>query len=215
MWTVGSNGVKGVHVLAPAVVIACSCMSASCRVAGTEGRSPSYLIVERLEAASGADPNDFADVLQSDVSTCDRDGANCSIYEDRGRVTLRLALRDIGTPDAPSAPTPTNFVTIDHYHVAFRRSDGRNQPGVDVPHAFDGGVTFTVTDTGTTPGVVTLVRAQAKLEPPLIAMTNRGGAIVISMIAEVTFFGRDQVGHAVTATATISVHFSDWADPQV
>jgi len=40
-----------------------------------------------------------------------------------------------------------------------------------------------------------------------------GGALIISTIAEVTFYGHDQVGNQVSVTGTISVNFADWADP--
>ena len=40
-----------------------------------------------------------------------------------------------------------------------------------------------------------LVRAQAKLEAPLKALRGGGGAIVISTIAEITFYGTDQNGN--------------------
>ena len=36
----------------------------------------------------------------------------------------------------------------------------------------------------------------------------------ISTIADITFYGRDQVGNDVSITGSISVNFSDWADPE-
>jgi hypothetical protein len=57
-----------------------------------------------------------------------------------------------------------------------------------------------------------LVRVQAKLEAPLAALSGLGGATVISTLAEVTFYGRDQTGREVAVTGTISVNFADWAD---
>ena len=61
--------------------------------------------------------------------------------------------------------------------------------------------------------VFSLVRTQAKLEPPLIALRGLGGAIAIATLADVTFYGRDQTGNEVSVTGTISVNFADWADP--
>jgi hypothetical protein len=57
------------------------------------------------------------------------------------------------------------------------------------------------------------VRAQAKLEAPLKALRNGGGAIAISTIADVTFYGTDQNGNTVSVTGSISVNFADWGDP--
>ena len=71
----------------------------------------------------------------------------------------------------------------------------RNTQGVDVPWSFDGAVTGTLSEESTTVGFV-LVRVQAKDEAPLRALRFNGGAQVISTIAEVTFYGRDQAGNA-------------------
>jgi hypothetical protein len=96
--------------------------------------------------------------------------------------------------------------------VKFTRSDGRNTPGVDVPYPFDGAATGTFDSNGGTLTFV-LVRAQAKLDPPLKALRNGGGAIMISTIATVTFYGQDQAGNQVSVSGTISVNFADWGDP--
>ena len=61
-----------------------------------------------------------------------------------------------------------------------------------------------------------LVRVQSKLEPPLITLRGvRGGGLVISTLADVTFYGRDQTGTEVSVKGTISVNFADWADPEL
>jgi len=36
---------------------------------------------------------------------------------------------------------------------------------------------------------------------------------VISTIAQITLYGRDQAGNDVSVTGTMSVNFADWADP--
>jgi hypothetical protein len=84
---------------------------------------------------------------------------------------------------------------------------------VDVPYPFDGAITLTV---GTTvvSASLNLVRIQAKQEAPLQALINGGGANVISTIARVTFWGRDQNGREVSVTGDIGVNFADWGDPQ-
>ncbi len=97
--------------------------------------------------------------------------------------------------------------------MTFRRTDGRNTPGVDVPYAFEGAGTVTVTGTDATMAFV-LVRAQAKVESPLKELSGGGAMRTISTIADITFYGRDQVGNDVSITGSISVNFSDWADPE-
>jgi hypothetical protein len=91
----------------------------------------------------------------------------------------------------------------------FQRADGRGLQGVDVPYSFDGAITASA---GDAPGeaVFTLVRGQARLEPPLAALRGGGGAIAISTVAEVTFSGRDGRGRTVQDVGRIAVHFADW-----
>ena len=175
---------------------------AGCSAAVREGQSPAYLVLRALEASSGAsDSEPFMTVLRSDVLT------NNSIFEDNGRVTLRLAMRDVNV----TAPTSNNLVTLNRYRVQYRRTDGRNTPGEDVPYPIEGAVGVTVGE-GDTEAVFSLVRVQAKLEKPLVTLRGANGALVISTIADVTFFGKDQTGRDVTVTGSISVNFADWAD---
>ncbi|MCC7007567.1 MAG: hypothetical protein IT184_02010 [Acidobacteria bacterium] len=179
----------------------------ACTAGQLAGQSPAYLIVDQLEAASGTG-EDFEGSLTSDVQT------KGSVFEDVGRVAFRLALKDPGATDSPTTPSTTNFITVRRYHVRFVRSErDRNTQGVHVPYEFDGAMTVTVDGTGAA-GTFVLVRAQAKLEAPLIALRHQGGAVAISTIAEVTFYGEDQAGREVSVVGQISVNFADWADPE-
>jgi hypothetical protein len=196
------------RALGMATVLGGSMVMASCHSAVTEGRSAVYLIMESLEGGSGFDGQQaqFFHTLQSDVAT--NEGG---VFEDPGLVRLRVAFKDVTNPNAP---TTNNFVTINRYRVEYRRADGRNRQGVDVPYAFDGASTFTV-GTDSTQGTFVLVRVQSKLEAPLITLAgNAAGGLVISTLADVTFWGRDQTGTEVTVKGTISVNFADWADPE-
>jgi hypothetical protein len=192
----------------------CVLLCGSCGTVVRQGRGASYLIIDVLSAASGATPGEFGNVLQSDVITnvtVPGGGVAPTFFEDNGQALFRLALKDIGTP---SGPTTNNEITITGYRVTFTRADGRNTPGVDVPYPFDGAATGTVKVGGVqTTLQFVIVRAQAKLEAPLAALRGMGGAVIISTIAEVTFYGHDQVGNQVSVTGTISVNFADWADP--
>ena len=106
-----------------------------------------------------------------------------------------------------------NAVTLSGYHVRFQRTDGRDKQGVDVPFEFNGSVTGTITPSGLSVGFE-LVRHQAKLEPPLSMLEGQGGRIIISTIAEVTFYGKDVAGNDVQAIGKMSVNFGDFADPE-
>jgi hypothetical protein len=176
----------------------------SCSKSIRTGQSPSYLIINTLEAAPGLSGT-FGSTLASDVLNVNPTTGAMTIASDRGQVTLTLAQKD---PLGP-APTAANSITINQYHVEYIRSDGRNTQGVDVPYAFDSAVTATVSGGATVP--FTLVRIQAKQEAPLSALAFGGGAKAISTVARVTFYGHDQNGREVSVTGSIEVTFSDWA----
>lgn len=172
-----------------------------------QGQASSYLIISQLAGqgvtGSGSGSGAFTPVLRSDVQT------NGSVFEDNGRVTMTAAMRDVTNPTVST----NNLITVSRYRVVFRRSDGRNTPGVEVPYAFDGAVTFTVGPGEDVQVPFSLVRAQAKLESPLMNLRGLGGSVLISTIADVTFWGRDQAGRETSVTGQISVNFADWGDP--
>jgi hypothetical protein len=193
--------------------------SVSCGDVARTGRSPVLIVISQLEGASGADPQAFSSFLLSDVQTLVTqtiDGTEQRvpvIFNDLGRVTMRLEPKDRGLSGTGGTVSPLNQVTLKSYRIRFRRTDGRNTQGVDVPHDVDGGVTAILGEsTVTVP--FELVRHQAKLEPPLRSLANFGGRLFISTIADITFYGADVAGNEVQVTGTMSVSFSDYADPE-
>ena len=126
---------------------------------------------------------------------------------------MSLGLKNVGPEGTTPTPTQNNIITVTRYHVDYRRADGRNTPGVDVPYGFDGATTGTISESDATLAFV-LVRVQAKLESPLANLAGLGGAQAISTLADVTFYGRDQAGNDVQVTGSINVTFADWSDPQ-
>jgi hypothetical protein len=183
-------------------------LSTSCGDAVQQGTGGSFLIVSTLEAAPGAEPTEFGNTLLSDVITVVDDSP--TFFNDVGRVTFRLGLKDPGSATTPTTPTQNDAITINRYRVQFLRADGRNTPGVDVPYGFDGAFTLTVSG-GDASAAFTIVRNIAKMEAPLAALRFNG--VVMSTIAEITFFGADQTGHEVSATARISIDFANFGDP--
>ena len=89
-----------------------------------------------------------------------------------GPGAFSLALKDQGPVGNALSPSPTNAITITRYHVSYRRADGRNTPGVDVPYAFDGAVTVTISGTAATVVGFQLVRIEAKEEAPLVQLRS-------------------------------------------
>jgi hypothetical protein len=181
--------------------------SVSCGDMALEGQSSSFLIITTLEGASGAEPETYGGTISSDVITVVDDVP--TIFNDLGRVQFRLALKDSGPAASPTTPTPNNFITVDRYRVSYIRTDGRNTPGVDVPYPFDSA--FTLTVGGEATGTFTLVRNQAKQEAPLVSLSSNG--ILISTIAEITFYGHDQTGRTVSVTGRIGINFGNFGDP--
>ena len=202
-----SKAVRGA-VVRVSVLVVLGFAAASCGTVAREGTASSFLIIKALDGASGAKPGEFSGTLNSDVVTVVK--SSPTIFNDLGRALLSLALKDSGSPASPAAPSQANWVTLDRYHVRYIRSDGRNTEGVDVPYAFDNGITATVTKEDTTVGFM-LVRNQAKMEAPLSALGANG--LVVSTIAEVTFYGHDQTGRTVSVTGTIGISFANFGDP--
>jgi hypothetical protein len=189
-------------------LVAVALASASCGSTVREGSGTSFLIIDVLEAVSGADPGEFSTGLHSDVETVVDDVP--TIFSDSGRVTFRLGLKDPGSATSPNAPTQNQFITVERYRVRYVRADGRNTPGVDVPYGFDGA--FTLTVTGTASAAFELVRHVAKEEAPLEALVRSN--TIINTIAEITFFGRDQTGNEVSVTGRIGIEFGNFGDPE-
>lgn len=197
------------RILAAAVVVALT--ASGCGEYVRQGRSPAQLVIVSLLAArstSSAVPTTFASgPLLSDVPDV---SAGETVFDDFGQVVLRLVLRDPGNAATVATPTPLNEITITSYRVEYRRSDGRNAPGVDVPFPFTGALTLTVPTSGNSAGgVFELVRHVAKLEAPLAPLG--GSVVVLTVIADVTFFGRDQAGNAVSATGSVQVNFANFS----
>ena len=189
----------------------------SCGNVVRSSTSPVILVINSLAASRGAaSPSQPGSNLVSDVFTLVTTGGTCTqaapcptIFADTGTVSLSLALKDIGITNSATG-TSNNQVTINRIHVSYRRTDNRNQEGVDVPYAYDTASTGTVTPGGTLQLGFVIVRSQAKEEAPLIALKTNNQ--VISAIIDVTFYGTDLVGNAVSATGSIGVDFANFGD---
>ena len=122
---------------------------------------------------------------------------------------------------------------LESYEVRYFRTDGRSQEGVDVPFRITGplgNMRFHTPPPGGETELavgITLVRHQAKLEPPLRnlqldpdgSFNNEGqgtsgatfpGAVVLTTVAEVTIYGRTLQGHAMQAKGRVNITFADF-----
>jgi len=201
---------KSWRVLAAIAVV----VSAGCGDLATQGRAPAQLTILSLTASSGATPAEFGATLHSDVITNVKktvDGQQVdvpTIFNDTGTAAFALILKN---PVNPAGVSELNSVTISRYRVVYRRTDGHNTPGVDVPFPFDSAITFTVTADGGSTGF-NLVRHSAKQEAPLASLAFNPD--LINTIADVTFYGQDQAGNDVSATGSIGIDFGNFGDPQ-
>jgi hypothetical protein len=202
-------------------------MAAAAAVAATScgdvvrsGRAPVFLVIDSLQASRGGPTTGtFSNTLISDVITnlttpapCTPESPCPTIFGDSGQVTLRLSPKDIGPAGAPTTPSTNNEVTINRVHVQYRRTDGRNVQGVDVPYAFDGAATVTVPASSSATLGFVLVRTIAKQESPLVQLDSNG--VIITTIADETLYGRDQVGNDISATGSIQIDFGNFGDTQ-
>lgn len=207
------------HRPAALLLAASALVTSACGDVARTGRSPAFLQIVKLEGASGADPGKFGGTLLSDVVTVVEvtRGTDSffvdTIFNDIGRAEFKVQLKDPGPAATPTSASALNAVTLTRYRVVFKRADGRNTQGVDVPYAFDGAFTITVPSAGSASAAFDLVKNTAKLEAPLLALRNFGGAQLINTLADVTFYGTDQAGNEVSVSGSISITFANFGDP--
>jgi hypothetical protein len=198
------------HIIRLLAFAAASAAAVSCGNA-RNGQSPVFLGLDSLQGAPGNAPTAFGNFLISDIQSDVTTGGGCTatnpcstFFNDVGRAVMHIVPKDVTNP---AVPTSNNEVTITRYRVSYRRADGHNIPGVDVPFAFDGAVTMTITASTTTVGFE-LVRVVAKQESPLVQLLTSND--VITTFADVTFYGTDRAGNAISVTGTIQIDFGSF-----
>lgn len=161
------------------------------------------------------------------------------IADINGGATIPSDVTDSGSTDVPvviavrpknplniNVPQVAEAVFLEQYRVRYFRTDGRDVEGVDVPYSFSGAMA-TVVDIGVDSGAnvtltLPLVRSQAKQEPPLRnlqtllngatpTVPSNGGVITqrVTMILELTVFGRTVAREQVSDTRRATVEFVD------
>ena len=194
-----------------ALLSALSIAMAGCGVV-ENGRAPANVRIDELVASSGAGSLAYGGYLHSDVLTLVKvnNVDTPTVFNDVGRVTFSLSLKDAGSPGINNVPSEQNTIQMTHYRVVYRRTDGRNVQGVDVPYAFDSGMTVLVPATGSGQQSFDIVRVSAKHEAPLLALAVNGQTL--DVIADVTFYGKDLQNNNVAVTASIGITFGNYGD---
>jgi hypothetical protein len=207
---------RAINLLVGRVAVAAmlGACATSCGSVVRQGRSPVYLQVDSMSAQRGGLSGPFTNPIASDVITNVTAPAPCTatspcptVFSDPGQAVLRGQLKDV---TSPTGPTANNDITITRYRVAYQRADGRRLEGIDVPYSFQGATTATVRVGSPSTLPFELVRVVAKKETPLVNLVN--SADVVTMIAEVTFFGRDMVGRDVSVTGYVQIDFGNFGD---
>jgi len=198
------------------LLAAAAAAATSCGDVTRTSRSPVIIVMDTLGGASGKSTT-FSGTLFSDVQTLITTPAPCTVtapcptvFADTGQASVHLEPKDIGATGSFIPPGSNNQVTLTRYHVSYRRADGRNTPGVDVPFGFDGAITATIPGQGNASFSFELVRVQAKQEGPRVQLVS--SPTVITTIADVTFYGTDLVGNEISVTGSLTIEFGNFAD---
>ena len=128
-------------------------------------------------------------------------------------VIVKLNLSETNRCRIPKNPAnegqALDNILLSSYQVRYRRSDGRDVEGVDVPFSISGPIRVTLPTRTTVDFSVTVVRHQAKVEPPLENITNLD---IVTMGAEITLFGQTISGDLVSGSGSVQITFADFAD---
>ncbi len=177
----------------------------SCNPIEDESRSDSVLLIVRL---MGMDIEDNeADFLQSDVVIIDQETGAGTVAADSAKVTFTAQTLD---PQPWLGTSHYSDIIVTHYVVTYSRSDGKNSEGVDVPYSFDGSMSAMVQADAQTDVNFVIVRAVAKLEPPLVNLATGRGEGELKTTARIDFYGHDTIGNEVKATGYLTVFFANY-----
>lgn len=150
--------------------------------------------------------------LQSDVeikgSGTPPSGGVCADFV---KVNLQNAFKNPGIETNQFV----NDIVVQRYEVHYVRSDGRSVEGVDVPYSITGNVAAQVPAGGTLAGLnLEVVRIQAKLEAPLLALEGpAGGSLIVTMFADITLHAATTTGKVLNpVTGRLQIDFANFGD---
>jgi hypothetical protein len=132
-----------------------------------------------------------------------------TIYADIATATLQTKLLN---PLSVTGPSQYNDIMLDRYVVTYFRSDGNNIEGVDVPYSFEGHLSVNIPVDSEVVITFVIVREVAKMEPPLIGLTEGRDIGVLQVHAKVEFFGHDMANKNIKATGYLDIFFANYAN---
>ena len=198
------------------VLLAVMLVSFACTRVEDNSRSGSLLSVESVVGIGDPDASEGTPLLSDtcDLVTVD-DQSFCTVVNDDAGITFSNNYLQIG-PGSGAGPSGSflNDIIVNRYRVDYFRPNGRNTPGVDVPYGIDGTMNVRVPLNGTATGNIIVVRHEAKKEPPLAELTSGQSEGVMTVQAEIKFYGQDLAGHTVTATGWLEIHFANFGEGQ-
>jgi len=179
----------------------------SCNPIEDETQSATMLIVNNI---TGYDiEGNEANFLQSDVLKVDETTGNTYVTADKAKATLSAQLLQ---PNAPLGASQYNSILVTRYVVSYIRTDGKSTEGVDVPYSFEGSLS-TLVEVGQSVEIsFIVVRAAAKLEPPLLNLAEGRAEGTLNVTAKIDFYGHDLANRKVKATGYLTIVFANYID---
>jgi hypothetical protein len=193
------------NVLRILVIVPVFFLLFSCNPLEDDSKSDSMLIVVSI-VGTDVEENEV-NFLQSDVVKINVDSGEATVAADSAKVTFSAKMLD---PAPALGSSHYSNITVDRYVVSYVRSDGKNLQGVDVPYSFEGSMSAYVELDSQIEAAFVVVRAVAKLEPPLINMREGRGDGELHTTAKIDFYGRDNLGNKVKAIGYLSVFFANY-----
>jgi len=178
----------------------------SCVAKENDSTSSSFLVINSL-TGTDLQGNEGSTTVFSDVDSAG------SIINDNGVAEVSALIYN---PLTDTDVSYYNNVIVDQIDVEFRRTDGRNVEGVDVPYRFTQPMNWLVEVDEVAEIPFILIRHVAKLEAPLLALREvPSQGIVLQLVAIVTIHGKDLGGHRVApVSGYLSVWCANFADPE-
>jgi len=196
---------KTTYIIKLTIIFSVVILLFSCNPIENDTRSASLLYVEEI---TGTDiEENEVNYVQSDVAVESGGSGQVSVVADLVSATLGVKTID---PEPYYGTSQYNNVILTRYVVTYTRTDGNNTEGVDVPYSFEGSLSSEISVGSTQTFTLVIVRAAAKLEPPLIDLRDASGDVVLTVNAKIDFYGHDLANRTVSATGYITIYFANY-----